>query len=573
MFNDKKLWKVIFIISISILLGYILLLHILWQNVYLISVNEKAGLGNQMFMYAANFAKSKTSNRHVCRLDSTNNLAKIYPLSVPRCNFFLRYIQDYLLLKKCSMSQYSDEYTTRSSCVSWIGYMQNEAYFLGKKNEIEQEFQLKKKLTAKNQEMVQQMEKENSVCLHFRRGDYLETGYPVLGLEYYNQGIEYIKDKTQKDVTLYVFSNDMPWVKKNFRRSEKTLYVEDNDAATDMELMKHCKHNIIANSSYSWWSAYLNKNPDKIVVAPDTWDYRHPWWGDEIILKDWVKLPAHAKLEIVQKVDYPKNNVAILYIATGNYIKFWDNFYINMERCFLPDMPKTYFVFTDDEEKKFPENAKKIATKFEPWPNPTLKRFHYFLGVKDKLKSFKYVYFLNANLYPNCFENSVGEEILPTEKQQLVFTEHFGSYGNKRNSFPYEKNKESQAFVAQNNGYKYVAGGFFGGLTATFLNMVQELDSRIKEDTKNGVTARWHDESHLNRYLLDLQSKGKTPLILEPIYLIPEESIETTSFPNIEKFKKNPKMVLLDKDKHGGKRYLRKQNSFLDTFFSDIQNR
>ena len=59
MFNDKKLWKVIFIISISILLGYILLLHILWQNVYLISVNEKAGLGNQMFMYAANFAKSK----------------------------------------------------------------------------------------------------------------------------------------------------------------------------------------------------------------------------------------------------------------------------------------------------------------------------------------------------------------------------------------------------------------------------------------------------------------------------------------------------------------------------------
>ena len=103
--------------------------------------------------------------------------------------------------------------------------------------------------------------------------------------------------------------------------------------------------------------------------------------------------------------------------------------------------------------------------------------------------------------------------------------------------------------------------------------MVQELDSRIKEDTKNGVTARWHDESHLNRYLVDLQSKGKTPLILEPIYLIPEESIETTSFPNIEKFKKNPKMVLLDKDKHGGKRYLRKQNSFLDTFFSDIQNR
>lgn len=100
--------------------------------------------------------------------------------------------------------------------------------------------------------------------------------------------------------------------------------------------------------------------------------------------------------------------------------------------------------------------------------------------------------------------------------------------------------------------------------------MVQELDSRIKEDTKNGVTARWHDEFHLNRYLLDLQSKGKTPLILEPIYLIPEESIETTSFPNIEKFKKNPKMVLLDKDKHGGKRYLRKQNSFLDTFFSDM---
>lgn len=244
-----------------------------------------------------------------------------------------------------------------------------------------------------------------------------------------------------------------------------------------------------------------------------------------------------------------------------------------MERCFLPNMSKTYFVFTDDENKVFPLNANRIATKFEPWPYPTLKRFHYFSGIKDKLKSFKYIYFLNANLYPNCSQNSVGKEILPTEKQQLVFTEHFGFYGRKSTDFTYERNHRSLAFIPLNVGNKYVAGGFFGGKSANFLDMTKELETKINKDLENGVIARWHDESHLNRYLVDLQNKGKTPLILDPSYLIPEESIGTALFSKIEKFKKNPKMILLDKEKYGGKVYLRKQDSFWRTLFSDIQNR
>ena len=279
---------------VSVFLIIFCFFYWLKNRIFIITVNPYSGLGNQMFAYASNLIYAKNHNKFVCRSDSTEYLSETYKLSIPLCPEYLNLFSYFIREKLCYWKQYSKEQIDNSNCIIIIGYMQNEAYFLGKKKEIEQEFQLKKKLTAKNQEMVQQMEKENSVCLHFRRGDYLETGYPILGLEYYNQGIDYIKDKTQKDVTLYVFSNDMPWVKKNFKRSEKTLYVEDSDAATDMKLMKHCKHNIIANSSYSWWSAYLNKNPDKIVVAPDTWDYRHSWWGDEIILKDWVKLPAHA---------------------------------------------------------------------------------------------------------------------------------------------------------------------------------------------------------------------------------------------------------------------------------------
>ncbi len=98
--------------------------------------------------------------------------------------------------------------------------------------------------------------------------------------------------------------------------------------------------------------------------------------------------------------DKEKKKVAILYIATGRYIKFWDGFYQAMEKYFLPRHEKTYFLFTDHEFQSVEKNVVKIKQKQFPWPYITLKRFHFFDGIKKQLKEFDYIYFLNGTMLP-----------------------------------------------------------------------------------------------------------------------------------------------------------------------------
>ena len=112
-------------------------------------------------------------------------------------------------------------------------------------------------------QLIQQS--ENSVMLHLRRIQYSE----LLGLDYYYKGIEYILSKT-KDVTIYIFSDDIEWCKKNFQIESKHYFVENfDDELYELKLMSLCHHFVIANSTYSWWGAWLSENKNKIVVMPD----------------------------------------------------------------------------------------------------------------------------------------------------------------------------------------------------------------------------------------------------------------------------------------------------------------
>jgi hypothetical protein len=175
------------------------------------------------------------------------------------------------------------------------GTWQSERFFEHAKDHIRQAFIFKKHLlNSRTKEIDQIIRQENSISIHIRRGDYLSNQYAygfagVCTPEYYTNAINLIKDKVDNP-RYYIFTDDSEWVKENFR-VENSIYIQHNtgsDSWQDMYLMSQCKHNIIANSSFSWWGAWLNSNPDKIVIAPKR------WWRlfekDDVVPNEWIRL-------------------------------------------------------------------------------------------------------------------------------------------------------------------------------------------------------------------------------------------------------------------------------------------
>jgi hypothetical protein len=134
-----------------------------------------------------------------------------------------------------------------------------------------------------------------------------------------------------------------------------------------------------------------------------------------------------------------------------------------------------------------------------PWPLITLMRFYYFNKIKEELSKFDLIYYIDADIQIN---DQITKEIFPNNVNQIVTVEH---YWNFNNSFLYETNKASTAYV---NIYspdfypKYCQGCFFGASAPTFLKMSELLEKNINEDLKNNIIAKWHDESHLNKYII-----------------------------------------------------------------------
>lgn len=175
------------------------------------------------------------------------------------------------------------------------GYFQTENYFCGIRNELLGAFSLSTNIDSRNKSLIDNMKGENSVSVHVRRGDYHGSPFTLLDLDYYRRSIEYIKLKVENPV-FYVFSNDMSWVSSSFTDLDiEFIPVEHNVADKsflDMVLMSNCKHNVIANSSFSWWAAWLNRNADKIVIAPQEWicDKNYAESTEALIPDSWIKL-------------------------------------------------------------------------------------------------------------------------------------------------------------------------------------------------------------------------------------------------------------------------------------------
>ena len=158
-----------------------------------------------------------------------------------------------------------------------FGVFQNASMVDGVKEEVQQTFAFAPFEDERNIRLMQEMLQCNSIGIHVRKGhDYMSRRWyqETCPLEYYQKAIAYLKERVNNPI-FYVFADNPTWVKENFKDFNYKL-VEGNPPAGwgshfDMQLMSYCKHNIISNSTYSWWGAFLNRNPEKIVVLPHQW--------------------------------------------------------------------------------------------------------------------------------------------------------------------------------------------------------------------------------------------------------------------------------------------------------------
>lgn len=180
-----------------------------------------------------------------------------------------------------------------------VGYWQSEKYFSSEMETIRREFEVTIPPSERNKDLLQEIAKCNSISLHIRRGNFASVGFVnkihgTCSIDYYSDAVNAIS-KHCSDPVFFIFSDDISWARKHLKIPFKHFFVNNNDGKSDYEdlrLMYSCKHHIIANSTFSWWGAWLNKNMHKVVIAPKQWfaDKEKNKMGSSIIPASWVRL-------------------------------------------------------------------------------------------------------------------------------------------------------------------------------------------------------------------------------------------------------------------------------------------
>jgi hypothetical protein len=168
------------------------------------------------------------------------------------------------------------------------GYWQNENYFKDKEESIRNILKIPDNLKDYLYAKYPILHQKQTVSLHVRRTDYLNLSHYHYNqdIEYYNKAFNYLNNK---NINVLIFSDDIEWCKNNLK-FKNTYYIEGEEDKTDLYMMSLCTHNIIANSTFSWWGAWLNNNYNKIVIAPDKWFAASGPKHIKTTLDNWVKL-------------------------------------------------------------------------------------------------------------------------------------------------------------------------------------------------------------------------------------------------------------------------------------------
>jgi hypothetical protein len=240
----------------------------------MITANLSGGLGNQMSKIAAAYALALDNND-----ECAFNFESIKGNQGKEAKYYRENI--YVNLRELNAAWRPENYYDETASYRPIPYSPNlmiRGYFASYKY-----FDYRRK------EVIELFGNEgdlkNSVSLHVRRGDYIRFDVKLLDVDYYNRAINYI-DERKEISNIYIFSDDLEWCKDNIT-DERRIFVQQEDFE-EMWIMSWCENNIIANSGFSWWGAYLNKHEDKIVISPKEWTegYINP----DLLPREWITL-------------------------------------------------------------------------------------------------------------------------------------------------------------------------------------------------------------------------------------------------------------------------------------------
>ncbi|UOA25593.1 alpha-1,2-fucosyltransferase [Pseudosulfitobacter sp. DSM 107133] len=178
------------------------------------------------------------------------------------------------------------------------GYWQSEQYFADIADTLRSAFVFRTPMSAQNADMAARIARGPSVALHVRRGDYVKVNTMALcDQAYYDAALAAIRMRMDADPTVYVFSDDPDWAKANLPLPFDKVVVDFNGPDADYEdlrLMTLCQHNIIANSSFSWWAAWLGETPDSIVAGPSRWFADTSMSNPDILPPRWISVGTTA---------------------------------------------------------------------------------------------------------------------------------------------------------------------------------------------------------------------------------------------------------------------------------------
>lgn len=291
----------------------------------MIIVELNGGLGNQMFQYAFARSLSLSLNEPLAfdtkKLYSRNThngleLNKAFNIDIReailkdlksilglQANRFLKYILTNRKISNLVRSRYIKEphfhyWNGAKNLVGsnyLVGYWQSEKYFKSHETIIRSDFNFKSSLSNEDAKIIEDISKHDSISLHVRRGDYISnpkasSTHGLCSIDYYSKALKLVTEHLTNP-KVFIFSDDISWVKHNLRSEYDFRYVIHNSgdqSFNDMRLMSLCQHNIIANSTFSWWAAWLNANSNKIVVAPKNWFADLSYCPNDLYCDGWM---------------------------------------------------------------------------------------------------------------------------------------------------------------------------------------------------------------------------------------------------------------------------------------------
>lgn len=313
------------VMMIEALLHYVTLMYHMNAKGKKVEIRLMGGLGNQMFEYCAlrSFMLEHRLAGEISLKGITNKTHNVYFLDHFQiskevrvkesetlkskinhliygfyCVFLVKKKNGFAIMNKlqrllnyfgiyCVPDGYMKLYDSTSNHQSLVGYFQSHKYFDKYRDVLIKELKVQDKVLDRNKKLLEEIQKNNSVCVHIRRGDYVGSNHQVCTPAYYKKAVSIMKKKVFK-AKFYVFSDDINWVKENLDLGVKVTYIEGNNPNyEELRLMYSCKHFIISNSSFSWWAQYLTENKERITIAPSKW-FQNKNQKVDIYQDDWI---------------------------------------------------------------------------------------------------------------------------------------------------------------------------------------------------------------------------------------------------------------------------------------------